>query len=177
MGKHLRFAVAALCLALTGCGSPPRDLLRERLQALKSPDPGVRREAARGLALSGKRGELAAQATIVTPTLMGVVHDEDRPTRSWAAVALAHVGLKTPAAGPARALAGPVLQEAAGDENPEVRAEAGEALRKVEQASPPKPGPPADPGKGEPKGKPGEKPEGPDGAGGKPGPSRQGKEG
>jgi HEAT repeat protein len=118
-------AVVAAAL-LAGCGrdAGPKELyftgepVAHWLEAVKSPDPKVRKKAVDVL------GNVGPADAAVIPALAEAVKDKDPAVRDAAVLALSKIG-------PPAAAALPALQEATRDPNPTVRAHAATAVGRV----------------------------------------------
>src|SRR5689334_10747116 len=121
MGKRL--PAALLFVALAGCGKSQVPTERyfggqpvsHWLEALRSPDPKVRNQAADVL------GNVGPSDPRAVPALADAVKDEDAKVRDAAVLALSKLG-------PAAETASPALEGAAHDEDGTVRAHAAIAL-------------------------------------------------
>jgi hypothetical protein len=133
MSRYVTLSAAVLCLLVAGCvpgSSRPPGAFDGQAKALKDPDPAVRRQAARELAVAGKSKETSNDILRTLPELEEGVKDEDRQTRFWCAIALVQVPVgRIPA--PVNPATREVLADALKDEDPEIRQAAAEALKKA----------------------------------------------
>jgi hypothetical protein len=147
MNYHRFVGPAVVLLAFAGCGGPgksttPTGVVYEGKHtsewgdAVCGSDPQARLEAAKVLAKMGKEGQNANPAI---PGLQKAIEDEDPAIRGWAAVALFYAARGTPFP---VGLVGPKLKQAAESSDEELRAEAAELLKRLEQTpagGPPRP--------------------------------------
>jgi hypothetical protein len=133
MSKYVTVSAVVLCLLIGGCGpasSRPPGAFDGQARALKDPDPAVRRQTARELAIAGKSKETPSDILRTLANLEEGLKDDDRQTRYWCAIALVQVAVgRIPA--PVGQATREVLAEAVKDEDPEIREAATEALKKA----------------------------------------------
>ena len=122
-----RFVVAAICLALIGCGTdrPPTaggKPAEHWLSELQSHDAKARKKAV------FKLGNLGAADTSVVGALASALKDRDATVRAEAALALMKIG-------PSAQEAIPALTVAQQDQDATVRSFAGKAMSKIQSGS------------------------------------------
>jgi HEAT repeat protein len=115
--------LSAAALLLAGCGAAQPTMVHGKpvshwLEALRSPEAGVRKKAVHALGFVGASDPAALSA------LTGAVKDRDAGVRAEAVLALLNLG-------PAARDALPALEEAQKDRDARVRAYAAKALERV----------------------------------------------
>ena len=124
----MRCLPVILIVVVVGCGQSPPETVHGKpvshwLDELKKPDAKVRKKAVQAL------GSAASTLSEARAGLLVGLQDAEADVRYEACLAIVQLGAKTPAE------AVPLLEKAAGDPDPRVKAAAAKALKRVQGSS------------------------------------------